>query len=131
MKQATQFLIVDDDMRCGRLLEHTLSKGGFVAEWISNGEEAISCCEQDLPQLTGAIIDLNMPGLDGPATIAAMRVRRPDLQVIAISGHSLLPYFSRLSELGVRDFLEKPVCSIQLLKVLNQCSLRNGQAVVR
>jgi DNA-binding NarL/FixJ family response regulator len=64
-----------------------------------------------------------MPGVDGPETIAALRERRPELKIIAMSGQGLVPYFSRLSDLGVRVFLAKPfsiealICGMEELEV--------------
>jgi DNA-binding NtrC family response regulator len=73
-----------------------------------SGTEAVDLCagEPEAPAL--AIVDLNMPDLDGPATIGALKRQRPGLKVMAISGAMLVPYFVQLNDLGVRHFLPKP-----------------------
>lgn len=67
-----------------------------------------------------AIVDLKMPGRDGPATIAALHQRQPEMKVIAISAQELGPYFSRLADLGVRHFLYKPFSLEALLESIRE-----------
>jgi len=101
-------LIVDDNAPLVTACEHFLTECGFRVMKAFSGTEAVGLCAgQDEPPAL-AIVDLNMPELDGPATIDALKKQRPGLKVIAISGAMLVPYFVQLNDLGVRHFLPKP-----------------------
>lgn len=81
---------------------------GFRVVTANNGHEAVSFCANNPSRVAVAIIDLKMPDFDGPDTIAALQAENPGLKIIAVSGDMLSPFFSRLSDLGVRHFLPKP-----------------------
>jgi DNA-binding NtrC family response regulator len=100
-------LFVDDNTALANAFQLSLGERGFRVLAAANCDEALHLCDGagDAPL---AVVDLKMPGVDGPGTIAALRERWPELKIIAMSGQRLVPYFSRLSELGVRVFLSKP-----------------------
>jgi two-component system cell cycle sensor histidine kinase/response regulator CckA len=108
MTQSKSLLIVDDNadfvLTCGALL----TESGFRVLKACSGTEAVDLCSGNSESVGLAIVDLNMPELDGPATIAALKQRSPTMKVIAISGAMFLPYFVQLNDLGVRHFLPKP-----------------------
>jgi DNA-binding NarL/FixJ family response regulator len=88
----------------------------------SNCDEAVKICANDREGATFAIVDLKMPGLDGPATIAALMKQSPRLKVISVSGQMLSPYFARLADLGVRYFLSKPFGVDDLMETIRELS---------
>jgi len=108
MTTDNSLLIVDDNAPLASACEFFLTECGFRVKKALSGSEALNLCAagDDSPGL--AIVDLNMPELDGPATIDALKKQRPGLKVIAISGAMLVPYFVQLNDLGVRHFLPKP-----------------------
>jgi DNA-binding NtrC family response regulator len=108
MSTAQSLLIVDDNAPFVSACEHYLTECGFRVRKALSGSEAVQLCADEEGPLSLAIVDLNMPELDGPATIGALKKQRPGLKVIAISGAMLVPYFVQLHDLGVRHFLPKP-----------------------
>ena len=100
-------LFIDDNPSLVAAYQLSLSELGFRVVAASNGNQALDLCAREAGACL-AIVDLKMPDMDGPEVIAALREQQPDLQVIVVSGQSLQPYFTRLSELGVRVFLQKP-----------------------
>jgi CheY-like chemotaxis protein len=115
-------LFVDDNSDLASAYQLSLGERGFHVLTASTGDEALDLCVQSR-DASLAIVDLKMPGMDGPQTIAALRERRPELKIIAMSAQPLVPYFSRLSDLGVRIFLSKPfsiealICGMEELHV--------------
>lgn len=101
-------MIVDDNADLVSLCGDFLTECGFRVVKASSGSEAVELCAGDADSVGLAIVDLNMPELDGPSTIDALKQSRPKLKVIVISGAMLVPYFAKLNDLGVRDFLPKP-----------------------
>ena len=108
MTTEQSLLIVDDNAPFVSACEHYLTECGFRVRKAFSGPEAVNMCAEDKESVALAIVDLNMPDLDGPATIDALKKQRPGLKVIAISGAMLVPYFVQLHDLGVRHFLPKP-----------------------
>jgi two-component system cell cycle sensor histidine kinase/response regulator CckA len=108
MTTEQSLLIVDDNAPFVSACEHYLTECGFRVRKAFSGPEAVNMCAEDKYSVALAIVDLNMPDLDGPATIDALKKQRPGLKVIAISGAMLVPYFVQLHDLGVRHFLPKP-----------------------
>jgi DNA-binding NtrC family response regulator len=101
-------LFVDDNSDLVSACGDFLTECGYHVMKASSGAEAVDLCAHDSDDVALAIVDLNMPELDGPATINALKEKRPGLKIIAISGAMLVPYFVQLNDLGVRHFLPKP-----------------------
>lgn len=111
-------LIVDDNQTLGATYEQMLSEHGFRVITARTGEEAVARCTAGQCDVELAIVDLKLPGIDGPATIEALHCWRSDIKVIAVSGQTLSPYFSRLADEGVRHFISKPFTIGTLLQII-------------
>ena len=55
------------------------------------------------------VLDIWLPGMDGLATLARMRERQIDAQVVIISGHGNVESAVRAIKMGAFDFVEKPL----------------------
>ena len=55
------------------------------------------------------VLDVWLPGMDGLATLARMRERQVDAQVVIISGHGNVESAVRAIKMGAFDFVEKPL----------------------
>ena len=55
------------------------------------------------------VLDVWLPGMDGLATLARLRERQVDAQVVLISGHGNIESAVRAIKLGAFDFVEKPL----------------------
>src|SRR5579862_3365916 len=111
-------LLVDDNSCLVDAYRLLLADLGFRVISASSGDEAVKLCACDANAAALAIVDLKMPGLDGPATIAALKTLTPQLKVISVSGQMLSPFFGRLADLGVRHFLSKPIGVDDLLETI-------------
>ncbi|BDU77154.1 hybrid sensor histidine kinase/response regulator [Mesoterricola sediminis] len=78
-------LVVDDDELVRRGLEELLEGLGHACVCTSRGEEALARLEAG-GAWDAVLLDLNMPGLGGPATLARMRQARPGLPIVLITG---------------------------------------------
>src|SRR4029434_7201805 len=98
-------LVVDDEPGVRSSLSGVLRDEGYSVEAVSSGE---ACLEH----LTRGAVDLIMldvwrPGMDGLATLARLRERQVDSQVVLISGHGNIESAVRAMKLGAFDFAEK------------------------
>ena len=55
------------------------------------------------------MLDVWLPGMDGLATLARLRERQVDAQVVMISGHGNIESAVRAIKMGAFDFVEKPL----------------------
>ncbi len=99
--------IVDDDESIRRALSRLIAIWGYEVEAFADPKEFLVA-----PWPAGAscaILDVQMPGLDGLALQAEMAHRGRDLPIIFLSGHGDIPTTVEAMRHGAVDFLEKPV----------------------
>jgi len=104
------YLVAEDEQRMrdylsrkvGELDPHLVSVG--VA---SDGEETLEMVESRLPDLL--LTDIKMPLLSGLELVQRIRSSNPDLRIIIVSGYSEFEYARRAIELGVDEYILKPV----------------------
>lgn len=101
-------LIVDDEPFMRRLLQLTLGKTGARVLLADSGNAAIALLARETVDLL--VIDVNMPGLSGFETVAALRAdgKHAALPVIMLTAGGLAEVRAQASELGVSAFFTKP-----------------------
>lgn len=85
-----------------------------------NGAHAVGVCAQNLAGLQLLLTDMDLPIMDGPAVIRAIRVLAPRLKVIAGSGSGTLADSPGLKELDVQAFLRKPYSADDLIRTVHE-----------
>jgi len=108
-----RILIVEDDVPLARLLCSCLTAEGFVGELAFDGEEAWGKLESETYQL--ALLDLNLPKMDGLTLLAKMRTDRPDLPVMVLTGRNRTEDRVITLNQGADDCLVKPFSLLELL----------------
>jgi PAS domain S-box-containing protein len=114
-------LVVEDEPEVRRMAQRMLTKGSYTVIIASGGEEAISICERDDQRLDLMLTDVIMPGLLGPDLVEKVRVLRPGLGVVFMSGYShqvLAP--ETLADLPAAEFIEKPFNADKLLRTVRR-----------
>jgi len=100
-------LIVDDEPGVRSALSGVLRDEGYEVESVDSGE---ACLERLAVQVYDVVVlDIWLPGMDGLATLARMRERQNDAQVVIISGHGNVESAVRAIKMGAFDFVEKPL----------------------
>ena len=69
-------LVVDDDPHVRNLLGLALPRFGFTAWLAAGAEEALALSREHRGEVALALLDVVMPGPDGPATLLALGARR-------------------------------------------------------
>jgi two-component system nitrogen regulation response regulator NtrX len=100
-------LIVDDEPGVRASLAGVLRDEGYTVEAVSSGEECLERLTRTPADLI--VLDVWLPGMDGLATLARLRERQIDAQVVLISGHGNIESAVRAIKLGAFDFVEKPL----------------------
>jgi len=100
-------LIVDDEPGVRSALSGVLRDEGYEVDAVESGE---ACLERLSRQAYDVVVlDIWLPGMDGLATLARMRERQIDAQVVIISGHGNVESAVRAIKMGAFDFVEKPL----------------------
>jgi len=92
-------------------LEHT----GARIIWVKNGKEAIRQFESGI-KIDLVLLDIKMPEMDGLQAIRAIRTVNKKIPIIVISAFETREYRTEAEQLGINDFIPKPVEQEQLLK---------------
>jgi two-component system nitrogen regulation response regulator NtrX len=100
-------LIVDDEPGVRSALTGVLKDEGYAVEAVPSGEACLDRLTRGAVDLI--ILDVWLPGMDGLATLARIRERQVDAQVVLISGHGNIESAVRAIKLGAFDFVEKPL----------------------
>ncbi len=99
--------IVDDDSAFAQYLRTFLSLRGYEARTYSRGDEMLAAMKQgDPPDVV--LLDVMMPGLDGLATLRALKAARPETQAIMLSGREQASIIVEAVRLGAADYVVKP-----------------------
>src|ERR671925_140122 len=100
-------LLVDDEPGVRSALGGVLRDEGYEVDAVDTGE----ACLERLTRHTYdvVVLDIWMPGMDGLATLARMRERQIDTQVVIVSGHGNIESAVRAIKMGAFDFVEKPL----------------------
>jgi PAS domain S-box-containing protein len=119
-------LVVDDEDMLRRICADMLANLGYRAFTAADGKEAIQVLRDDHAGLiTGAIIDLTMPGMDGIATFAELRRIRPELRALLSSGFNERDVARFRAGSDWSGFIHKPFSMSDLRISLDKFS-RNG-----
>jgi two-component system, NtrC family, nitrogen regulation response regulator NtrX len=100
-------LIVDDEPGVRAALSGVLRDEDYAVEAVSSGEECLERVTRGPVDLI--VLDVWLPGMDGLATLARLRERQVDAQVVLISGHGNIESAVRAIKMGAFDFVEKPL----------------------
>jgi two-component system response regulator AtoC len=99
--------IVDDDASFAAYLRTFLSLRGYEARCYTRGDELLASMKQnEAPDVI--LLDVMMPGLDGLATLRALKASRPEAQVIMLSGRNQASTIVEAVRLGAADYVVKP-----------------------
>lgn len=109
-------LLVDDEASFVETLAKRIAKRGLKASTALSGKEALKHLEEGggASNIDVVILDVKMPGMDGLETLAAIKSKHPNVEVIMLTGHATVESAVEGMKAGAFDYLMKP-CDIDLL----------------
>ena len=115
-------LIVDDNRDFVEFLKFLLSHDGFNIRWAFNGPDALKSARDQPVDLV--VLDVMMPKMDGLTVCRELKRTRPSLPVILLTAKDDIATRTAAMNLGVSDFLAKPV-NIEdfLTRIRTQCQV--------
>lgn len=119
-----RILVVDDDPAIRQLVRDKLDREGFEVWEAASGQEALAAVDRrGLPHL--AIVDLNMPGMDGFEFCQAVQ-RFCDLPVILLTAIDEEETVIRGLERYAEDYVTKPFSPRELVARVRRVLRRTG-----
>ena len=125
-----KILLVDDEDRYRKSLKQRLALRGYEVVDLDNGEEAIKVARSDT-DLEVVILDLKMPGMSGDQVLKEIRIFRPALQVIMLTGHGSVESAMESGRLDAFAYLEKPCDFDELLGTIESAREAKVHAMAR
>jgi diguanylate cyclase (GGDEF)-like protein len=120
-------LVADDDSLSRRMLKSTLERSGYEVMTVEDGSAAAEAlCDPDGPRM--ALLDWMMPGLDGPAVVRMVRVRRgmQYVHMILLTSRQAKEDVVAGLDAGADDYLTKPFNPQEL-----RARLRTGERILQ
>ena len=117
-KKKIHLLMVDDEVKFLDTITRRLELKFFEIITATNGADAIEAAEKG--QFDVAVIDLQMPEIDGVQVLKILKMNHKYLEVIILSGHATVKTAVECSKLGAFEILEKPCKFEKLVQVLKE-----------
>ena len=111
-----------EDNPDNRLLVEVILGEQYEIRSYGDGASALAAFAVDPPDL--ALLDISLPGLDGPAVLARMRgdPRLASIPAVALTAHALDGDRRRLLDAGFDEYVTKPIVDeTVLLRAIARC----------
>jgi CheY-like chemotaxis protein len=103
---SANILVVDDAKPIRDILTLVLEDEGYIITTASDGFEAID--EIESKQFDLAIVDVNLPGMDGIDVLKKIKQANAETEVVIVSGYASLDSAVEAVRAGAYDYIIKP-----------------------
>jgi two-component system, LuxR family, response regulator FixJ len=121
--------VVDDDQSMCRSLRRLLKSAGYAAETFSSAEDYLA--REIFEGPICLVLDVRMPGLQGPGLQEALEKRGACDQIVFLTGHGDVPTAARAMKKGAVDFLTKPFDDEELILAVKRALERAEEQLRR
>jgi DNA-binding NtrC family response regulator len=101
-------LVIDDDQMLLGLLQTVFSRRGFQVWTSASGHAALDVYRQNQESISVVLLDVCMPGMDGPQTLGELRRINPAVRCCFMSGHLGRYSPEELQFQGALQLFDKP-----------------------
>jgi two-component system, cell cycle sensor histidine kinase and response regulator CckA len=122
--QAQTILVVDDEPLVLKLCSQILTQAGYSVLAASDGKSAIKVCESGAP-IDAALLDVIMPGMNGPELADSLAKWRPEIRIVFMSGYQDYQ-LEKYRPFSFKWFLRKPFKPDVLLSVIRDAMSQPG-----
>ncbi len=114
----SSILLVDDDPDACATAAKLLWAWGYQADVAYDGPSALKLVDEKKYSL--AVIDYQLPGMDGIELFRRMRRLQPDIAAIFLTGHTSIDVVYPAIEAGILRVLAKPANFQELMPIIEQ-----------
>ncbi|MGA3235984.1 MAG: response regulator [Bryobacteraceae bacterium] len=118
----TQVVIADDEPAVLALVRTALENFGMDCRLATDGATALEAIRRTHPQ--AAVLDVNMPGMDGYEVLAAVRREELPVRVLLLTARQQESDVIRGFTLGADDYVVKPFSPMELVARLKRLLAR-------
>ena len=102
-------MVIDDEIQILELFEKLFSRRGYSVRSYSDGKQALEAFSEHPDEIDLVITDMSMPTISGDQVARRVINVRPDMPVIVCTGYNERFSAEQAEELGVREYLLKPI----------------------
>ncbi len=116
-----RILLVEDNPANQKLAAYILQDRGHAVEIAGDGQQAISMVQRN--DYDVILMDVQMPGMDGLETTAAIRARENDkrrVPIIAMTAHAMKGDREQCLAGGMDDYLSKPIDRHEMIALVER-----------
>jgi len=130
---AFRILVAEDEEITLNNIVETLQEEGYKIASSKNGADALQIAEKD--NFDVLITDIKMPGLSGIELLDKVKERRPEMEVIIITGFGSISSAVEAMKKGAADYITKPFNLEELLlkvkKIFHQTNIKKENIALR
>jgi two-component system, NtrC family, nitrogen regulation response regulator NtrX len=115
-------LVIDDESAIRAAVRDILQDEHYRVLLAEDGIVGLNILENERIDLV--ILDVRLPRMGGMDVLKEMRSRKPETEILVVSGHGSIDMAVQAVRLGAFDFIEKPLSIDRLLT-----AVRNGLSV--
>lgn len=122
----TTILLVDDAEDNRFLMAKILERQGAVVHSANNGAECLKLLDQSAERIIAGnnidlvLLDIEMPVMDGPTTLKAIKTTRPALPVVALTAHAMADHYREYLNMGFDGYMSKPIDRTRLIELVTR-----------
>lgn len=117
-----RILVLDDEPIVCKRLQPALEKLGFEVDTFTRSVEAMHQVQQSAYDIV--ITDLKMKEIDGMRFLEEVKKRRPQTEVIVITGFATMETAKQSFQKGVFDFIAKPFKLSEIQDVVTRAAAK-------
>ena len=117
-----RILVLDDEPIVCKRLQPALEKLGFAVDTFTQSVEAMHQVQQTAYDIV--ITDLKMKEIDGMRFLEEVKKRRPQTEVIVITGFATMETAKQSFQKGVFDFIAKPFKLSEIQEVVTRAAAK-------
>jgi len=112
-------LVIDDEAGVREAMRRVLEDHGYRVRLAASGAEGIAVYATHRAEVALVIVDMMMPGMDGPGTMGALRRIDSAVRIAAVTGLLEDVRVARAQAAGASRVLGKPFTPAALLRVVH------------
>ncbi len=113
-----KIIVVDNENVIRDACNLVLTERGHTVDLFKTGGNGLFALNRDQYDL--ALLDIKLPDMDGMDILKTIKERKPNIQVIVMTGYSTISKAAQIKKLGAADYLSKPFTEDELVEAIGK-----------
>jgi DNA-binding NtrC family response regulator len=115
-------LLVDDEREFIDALAERMQARGMDVSKTTSPKKALKMAEEG--SYDAIVLDLRMPEMGGLEVLKILKKKKPDIQIILLTGHASVQTGIAAMKMGAMDLVEKPVSIKELIEKIQKAQAK-------